>query len=432
MADEQRKMTRVCIFPCGSEIGLEIQRSVAGAAGVSLVGASSVSSNHGPYVFREYHEGLPFVSDPGFVPAFNAFIDTHQIDYVFPAHDDAVVTLAEQEEVLHCQVVGSPAATCQTCRSKRSFYAHMGGSAPVPLVYHPAADIPYPVFVKPDRGQGSKGAALVNNDDELRVFLSRDPSLVAAEYLPGPEYTVDCFTDRHGHLRFSGARERIRVANGISVHTRPVDNAPFQPLAEAINDALVFRGPWFFQAKKRASGELVLIEAAPRVSGSMGLYRVLGVNFALLGLYDRMGYDVELLVNDLSVEMDRALFNRYRVDCEYRRVYIDLDDTILDAGGVNPFAMAFLHQCRARGITLHLVTRHALEPMETLRPLGLECLFDAVHHVTGGECKSTVIEPGAGAIFIDDSFAERKRVHEATGMPVFGADALEALIDWRR
>jgi hypothetical protein len=391
-----------------------------------------VTSNHGPYVFREYYDGLPFVHSPDFVPVFRQFIAEKRIDYVIPAHDDAIVVFAEHESELGCGVIGSPEATCQTCRSKRAFYAQMGGLAPVPRVYHPAADIPYPVFIKPDRGQGSKGTALISNDNELRVFFERDPSLVVLEYLPGPEYTIDCFTDRHGQLRFVGARERVRVANGISVHTRPARNRPFAPLAEALNEAMTFRGPWFFQAKLRADGTPALLEAAPRVSGSMGLYRVLGVNFALLGLYDRMDCDVDLIVNDFPVEMDRALVNRYRLGCEFRSVYIDLDDTILEAGGVNPFAVVFLHQCRGRGVKLHLVTRHTRDPMESLRPVGLDNLFDTVHHITDGACKSSVIDEPDNAIFIDDSHAERKRVHEATGMPVFGADVIEALIDWRR
>ena len=45
--------------------------------------------------------------------------------------------------------------------------------------------------------------------------------------------------------------------------------------------------------KRASDGELVLLEIAPRVSGSMGLYRNLGVNFALLGAYDRDEKDEE-------------------------------------------------------------------------------------------------------------------------------------------
>ena len=47
-----------------------------------------------------------------------------------------------------------------------------------------------------------------------------------------------------------------------------------------------------------------------------------------------------------------------------------------------------------------------------------------------GEEKTDHIE--GDAIFIDDSFAERRRVKEACGIPVFDVDMVESLLDWRR
>lgn len=38
---------------------------------------------------------------------------------------------------------------------------------------------------------------------------------------------------------------------------------------------------------------------------------------------------------------------------------------------------------------------------------------------------------GKDSILIDDSFAERKRVRERLGIPVFDIDMVESLIDWR-
>ena len=35
------------------------------------------------------------------------------------------------------------------------------------------------------------------------------------------------------------------------------------------------------------------------------------------------------------------------------------------------------------------------------------------------------------AIFIDDSFAERRKVHQTLGIAVFDVDMVESLIDWR-
>lgn len=419
------------MFPCGSEIGLEIHRALSFSTHVELVGASSVASNHGKYVFRHYVEGLPFVDAPEFVTELNRVVSTYDIDFVFPAHDSVALKLAQHAANLACDVIGSPAATCAVCRSKAATYAALGSAVPTPKVFDRAdRHLPFPVFLKPEVGQGSHGVHVAHSSDELRFYLETVPSLLILEYLPGEEYTVDCLTDRHGALRFAGPRQRVRTVNGISVDTRPVQGEEFGTLARRINETLRFRGPWFFQVKRRAEGELVLLEVAPRVSGGMGLYRNAGVNIPLLSVFDRMGLDVAVLHNDYALEMDRALFSRFRLDLEYEHVYIDLDDTLLFRGRVNVPAVAFVYQCRNRGVLVHLVSRHEGDIEQTLRDHGLAGLFDSVVSLDRLTCKSECVE-AERAIFIDDSFAERKRVHDALGIPTFGVDAIESLMDWR-
>jgi hypothetical protein len=303
----------------------------------------------------------------------------------------------------------------------------LAGRIRVPRLFGPDEIPCYPVFLKPDVGQGSKGTHIAHSREEVDFFRGQDPSLLVMEWLPGREYTVDCFTDRLGVLRFAGARGRIRIMNGISVDTAPVEGEEYQGMAEALNASLRFRGVWFFQAKRAAAGELVLLEAAPRVSGSMALYRNLGVNFETLALFDLMDKDVEVRRNYYSIRMDRALTSRFSLDLNYQDVYIDLDDTIIRDGQVNPLAAAFLYQCRNNGIRLHVLSRHAGNLRQTLNRFAIEQLFDTIVRVPDGSCKSEYI-PTRSAIFIDDSFAERKRVQERLGIPTFAADALESLI----
>ena len=397
------------------------------------MGASSVSSNHGKYVFKHYIEGVPFVDAPDFLPALGKLVQAEKIDFIYPAHDSVLLKLVQHRAEIPCEVVGPPVDTCTTCRSKGATYAAFKDIVRTPMLFESVTeDIPFPVFLKPDRGQGSRGVWTAHTRKELEVFLERDPSLLVIEYLPGPEYTVDCFTDRHGALRFVGARERVRIRNGISTNTRPVEADPeFTVFAERINETLAFRGAWFFQVKRNRAGALTLMEIAPRISGGMGLYRNRGVNLPLLTIYDLVDLDLEVKAQDFAIEMDRALCCRYRLGVQYEHVYIDLDDTLVLDGQVNVLAVAFLHQCRNRGIKVHLVTRHAGDVAKTLRAHALEHFFDSITSLDELTCKSTYIKAD-NAIFIDDSYVERKRVHNALGMPTFGVDAIESLIDWRR
>jgi len=292
-------------------------------------------------------------------------------------------------------------------------------------------EAPFPVFLKPDRGEGSRGARKAASLQDWETALKTDPTILAMEYLPGPEYTVDCFTDRHGTLRFAGPRERVRTSGGISMHTRPVKDAQLVEAADRINEALALRGAWFFQMKRDLRGELALLEIAPRVSGGMGLYRNLGVNLPLLSVYDGAGKDVEIDALEYDISLDRALVSRFQVDIRYDHVYVDLDDTLVTPDGVDPLLAAFLFQCRNQGKKLHLLTRHGGNAPETLALNALAGVFHTVTQVTGEQRKSAYIT-FRDAIFIDDSFSERREVHQALGIPVFAPDAVESLLDWRR
>jgi len=285
----------------------------------------------------------------------------------------------------------------------------------------------WPAFLKPDVGQGSRGKYLAHSYKEAKFYVSQDSSLLPMEYLPGAEYTVDCFTDCNGLLRFTGARERIRVQNGISVNSRPVSDNVFHEMAETINDTLEFRGVWFFQVKESADGAPTLMEIAPRVAGTMSLYRNLGVNFALLSVFDAMGLDVDILCNECELEVDRALTCRFKTNLDYQHLYIDLDDCLIYEGEVNVQLVALLYQCLNRKVKLHLLTRHADSLDKTLKHYRLSELFDEIIQLDRSSSKSDYIRE-RDAIFIDDSFSERKAVSEKLGISTFDCTMLEMLI----
>jgi len=420
---------RVMVFPCGSEIGLEIYRALSTAKEVELFGASSVE-DHGKYVYSNYFGGLPFTEDNSFPSELNRIINDHKIDYIFPAHDSTLLRLAEEQANggIACPVLCSPVETCRLCRSKKATLDLFRGLLPTPHVFNSLNEvIEFPVFLKPDVGQGSKGTVLAKSAEECRFYLKRDPSLLVLENLPGTEYTVDCFTDRDGKLVFAGGRERVRIMNGISVTSRPVHNPLFTEYARLINQKLQLRGVWFYQVKLNTSGEPALMEIAPRIAGAMGMHRALGVNFALMSIYDAEGFSVKPLLNNFDVRLDSALNSRCYFEIRYEHVYIDFDDCLIMDDTVNTEAVKFLYQCINRGIGLHLLTRHAGNLELTLARHRLTGLFDSVTLLTQGQLKSNAIKHSE-SIFIDDSFAERCDVQESLGIPVFAPDVIASLL----
>lgn len=425
---------RVLVFPCGSEIGLEIARSVSSSTHFELVGGTSVA-DHGLHAFSEVVQGMPFVGDDQFIPLLEKTITEHRIDIVYPAHDDVVVAVAAalENDQLSARAVVPSASTATTTRSKSLTYEALRDVVEVPRVFESPADVPVdllPIFVKPDRGNGSKGAVLVDSPAQLDSLRDRIETLMISEYLPGAEFTVDCFTDRHGVLRYSRGRSRERIVNGIAAKSRWVDDVRFTDFAGAINGRLDLRGGWFFQVKERASGDLVLMEVGPRIGGTMGLSRCSGVNLPLLSLFDIGGTDIQIRPTKDVVEVDRAFESSYEMDLDYDHMYIDLDDLILVRDRVNTLALRVIFESINRDIKIHLLTKHEGDLQATLERHRIAGIFDEIVHIPRNDEKWKYIFESR-AVFIDDSFAEREAVQINCRIPVFDVHSLEALLESR-
>lgn len=423
----------VLVLPAGSEGASEVFQALRNEVGILLHGAST-RVDHGDLLFQRLLPGIPAVQDPGFFKALGAAVQAHGIDAIFPCHDTVAEVLAVGRDRIAARVVCSSAEVAAICRSKFRCHGLVEDTVFAPQRHLGAPPVEaFPVFVKPDRGEGGKGTALLSDPAAYeRFFREQDRSTyLVTEHLPGAEYTVDCFSDRHGVLRFVGPRGRDRVWAGVSVRTATVEVDPFRPLAELLHDRLRPRGLWFFQVKRDAAGAIKLLEVSTRTASSMGLYRQLGVNLPLLALCDALDQEVDLQLDPRSAVMDRALDAVYVLDLAYSEVYIELDDTLVVNGRVVPQALTFLYQCRARGVRVVLLTRHIGDPRATLERWAISpALFDAVVRVAPDEEKAVHVRSDR-AVFIDGSPHERRKVHQRTGVPVFGVDAIGALIDHR-
>lgn len=423
-------MKNVLVFPCGSEVGLEINRALAFSKHFKLFGGSSIN-DHGKFVYKNYIENVPFIEAPNFIKKINEIIKIYKIDFIIPAHDSVVLKMAENQNKINAIVIVATFNTCRICRSKEETYKFFNNLIPTPKIFNFNDSLNFPVFLKPNVGQGTKGTYKVYTKEELGFYLNNDPTLLILEYLPGKEYTVDCFTNKNRELLFSEGRERIRISNGICINSKNIKNPKFQQFANIINKNLSFQGAWFYQVKERENGELVLMEIAPRIAGSMALNRVLGINFVQLSLFDRMDFELSIINNNLNIELDRALFTRYSINDNYDYVYIDFDDTIVFDGNVNTDIIKFLYQSKNHGKKIILLSKHNNDIKETLSSYAISSLlFDEIILLKPNEIKKHYIK-NMKSIFIDDSYNERKDVSFSLKIPCYGIDAIESLLYWK-
>ena len=420
------------VFPAASEIGLEINNALKYSNHFEVYGLSSVYG-HSERVYKNCIFGVPYYNEDGFIEQLNKIIKKYEIDYIYPAYDDIQLYLMLHKNEIEAEIISSELKTTEICRSKEKTYKYFEDCDFIPLTFLTINDIVnYPVFVKPDVGQASKDAYLVTNKLDMEFILSQHTKkMVICEYLPNEEFTVDCFTDNYGKILSLKIRNRKRVRNGISVSSEILNlDDKIIEMAQVINSRLNFKGAWFFQVKKDNNGEYKLLEIAPRIAGTMGLSRNLGINYPLLTLFLFENIDVKIIHNKFAINVDRALISRYQTDIDYKYVYIDFDDTINLRGKVNAFLMMFLYQALNNGKALILLSRHDGDIYSDLRKINIDkTLFADIIIIPKGEKKSKYIKH-TNSIFIDDSFSERYDVSNQCNIPVFDCSEVEALMDW--
>lgn len=426
------KKLNVLIFPAGSEIGLEIHNSLKYNLHVELFGASG-KPDHAKYIYDvdHYYESDLYISSPDFIENFNSVLTKFEIDFVFPTHDSIVLFLSQHREKLKACLLTSPYETTLVAREKRLTYNCFKNFDFCTKIFHsPYSDLEYPLFLKPNKGQGAKGTYIVTNEDDLQSKLSNDQDdLLVCEYLPGRELSVDCFTNKDGELLFVGPRVRARIEIGVSFNTFSIPlSDEVNLIAHQLNEKLIIRGGWFFQVKEDKNGKFKLMEFATRQSSTMALYRQVGVNFALLSIFDALGENVKILKNNFSVKLDRCLQSTYQIDIDYDCIYIDFDDTIIINEKVNYLAIRFLYQCRNENKKICLLTKHKYDLTESLKKYCLATnLFDEIILIDQEDEKAKYIV-NEKSIFIDNYFFDREIVLDKKKIPVFDVDAIECLL----
>lgn len=426
-----KKKWNVLVFPGGTEIGLEIFRALRYCKEVTLFSASNNVVNHAEYVF-ENHMVTADVSNPKWVDDINQIIEDFEIDFIYPAHSYVIDAIVKAISVLKAKVILADLDAIRITRSKDLTLAALKGIIPLPKTYSKTSQVEkFPVFLKPKKGYGSQAISTIHSMQEL---LLRDiEDYLLQEFLPGEEYTIDCFSTLEHKLLFCKARTRERIRMGTSMHSELVDDElqqTFMQYAELILKAIPLTGGWFFQMKKDCQGELRLLEVEARIAGTMALNRALGVNFPLLSLYQAAGMEVKVFLNSaVTATIDRSLKNAFKTNLKYDVVYVDLDDTIIVHEKLNLEIIKFLYQCVNKKIKIILLSKSlAADKVGELKKWRIYELFDEIVWLNEADSKSKYII-NKSAIFIDDSYSQRVQVAHDCHIPVFDSSMVEILSD---
>ena len=95
-------MKKVLVYPCGTEIGLEIYKAVSKSIHYEIWGGSS-SFDHGRFVYKNHIDNLPFITDSSNLEeiiAFNDIIKDYGFDFVYPAMDGVLTVFSKYRSFL--------------------------------------------------------------------------------------------------------------------------------------------------------------------------------------------------------------------------------------------------------------------------------------------------------------------------------------------
>ncbi len=421
------KKFNVLVFPGGTEVGLEIYRSLVVKKNVHLHSLSDASVNHASCVY-ENHAVVSNVNGANLLDELKQWLNHWDIDVIVPAHPLVIDFLDKNRDSLDVEIVLADTNCLVISRSKRKTYECLSEFVQVPETYI-AENIRFPAFVKPDAMYGAQGVRLVTCPSELKE-TDFDEQFLISEYLPGDEITVDCFSNKNGDLLFCSARSRERVRMGTSLHSRKLIELDsfVRNIANEILKKMNLWGPWFFQMKRDIHGNFKLLEVEARIAGTMALHRVTGINFAYLGILEcfDIPYTVEAI--SLPISLDRCLKSVYDIDLKYDTVYLDLDDTIVIKDRLNTQIVQFMVQCLNNGIKLVLISKNnSHDPDRYLDSLRIRQFFDEIIWLEESQSKADYISDKS-AIFIDDSFSQRMAVGAACNIPTFDPSMVEMLV----
>jgi len=435
---------RILLIPGTTQIAAEYLRAIKPSRNSVLYGAGSdlfhnLCSEYEDYDFlsRDLNEIHPRV--------VQRLIQKHSIDVVVPCHDDWVVTLSQMAKQLEAVCIVPTPENSLVLRSKRATYLKLSKSISLPQTFTDVDTIvKYPVFIKPDKGQGSRNTQLINSVEELKHLVGDSSGIfqeewVVSEFLSGAEFTVDNFTDIHGRLLYSSTRQRIMTHSGISSHTKTFPEFDDSNWARNILECIPITGAWFFQYKFNSEGKAKLLEVAARPAGASGINRLFGINLPLLNVQQAMGHNLEIVdskevvtikKSDLTGELD-AFFQSRR----FNKVYVNFDDTLVSWKNVTPTltpVVEFIKRAKAPNRQFILISKHRGPLLDLLATFHIKSLFDQIIHITDSTSKVDLMEVSdSDTLFIDDSFSERRQAKQRFGASIVTIDPSAFSYAWQ-
>ena len=314
-----------------------------GERNIRLIGADM---NHDDTILQmvdRYYQ-VPRGDDPAYADAILEICRKEHVDVVIPIMSVELETLARNREKFAEAGVAlsvSELESLKIANNKLALFEYMQENGiPVPKfmsvknvsdVDRAMEHIGVPVVFKTNEGSGSRGmriidpsksrfdilfhekptSAYVTLQDFKETLLEGDmPPMMAMEYLPGHEYTVDMLCE-NGKVLYNMCRRGLNVQTSIILDGVVEDKPEITGLCAQVAEKLKLTGNIGFDVKERADGTPVIMECNPRATAGVSEFTASGVNLLYLNVKRCLGELLPEVTPKYGVIMKRRYQEMY-------------------------------------------------------------------------------------------------------------------------
>ncbi len=310
---------------------------------IRLIGADM---NHDDTILQmvdQYYQ-VPRGDDPGYADAILDICIKEHVDVVIPIMSVELETLARNADKFAeagVSVSVSDLEPLKIANNKLALFEYMQAND-LPTARFCEVDsvedvdralelVGVPVVFKTTEGSGSRGmriidpgksrfdilfhekptSAYVTLQDFKETLQEGDmPKMLAMEYLPGHEYSVDLVCE-NGKVFYSLCRRGLNVQTSIILDGIVEDKPEIVQLCNQVAEKLKLTGNIGFDVKERADGTPVIMECNPRATAGISEFTASGVNLLYLNIKRCLGEPLPELTPKYGVVMKRRYQEMY-------------------------------------------------------------------------------------------------------------------------
>ncbi len=291
---------------------------------------------------------VPKVSDPRYVDQILSICEKEVVNVLLPIMSAELLPLLDRQsdfDRIGTTLIIGDRESISICNNKLKLYEflkekHINTPKFAPIrkaseLLHACELIGYPevpVCVKATELSGSRGIRIIDPSksrfdilfgekpnsmfttmDELQITLSEKdemPEMMAMEYLPGEEGSVDLIAD-HGKIIYAAYREsNVNIASIPQVATLSHNEKAYKIACEVVS-ALGLHGSADLDFRADKDGNPILMEVNPRTAATMRIFKEGGFNILYLRIKQALGEDLPTVLYRKGIKMKRRYLEMF-------------------------------------------------------------------------------------------------------------------------